>query len=473
MKSADPVAAPPPKRRSRDELAFLPAALEIVETPAAPLVGAVGATIIALFCAALLWAWFGRIDIVASAQGKVVSSSRTKIIQPFETGVVRAIRVSDGQSVKAGDVMIELDPTINQAEIQHLQGDRIAAELDVARLTAALAEGPDPAAKFRPPESASAAQVSMQRQFLTHQLEQHRAKLGALDRQKAQKEADLATVAATVKKLETVLPVLQERVNIRKILFDHTTGSKANYLELYQGLVETQQDLAVQKSKLREGQAAIDALVQARAEADADYRRTLFGELVEGQRKAAGFREDLVKATQRTQLQLLTTPVDGVVQQLAVHTVGGVVTPAQALLAVAPADSHMEIEAMVSNRDIGFIHAGQEAEIKIDAFNFTRYGLIHGRVLSLSQDAITREKPQDKNEQGAAANSGSSEPRGQEFVYAARIALDRTQMQVEENLVNLSPGMAATVEIKTGSRRIMDYLLSPLVKYGHESLRER
>ena len=120
-------------------------------------------------------------------------------------------------------------------------------------------------------------------------------------------------------------------------------------------------------------------------------------------------------------------------QQLAVHTVGGVVTPAQALLVVVPADSHLEIEAMVSNRDIGFVHAGQEAEIKVDTFNFTRYGLLHGKVMSVSRDAIVRDEPQEaKNDQAKGADAESSEPKGQEFVYAARISLDHTQMQVDE-----------------------------------------
>jgi hemolysin D len=162
------------------------------------------------------------------------------------------------------------------------------------------------------------------------------------------------------------------------------------------------------------------------------------------------------------------------VQQLAVHTVGGVVTPAQALLAVAPRDSPIEVEAMVSNRDIGFVQAGQEVEIKVDTFNFTRYGLLHGKVLSISQDSIVREKPQDKaRAAGAGGDDSSSEPAGQELSYAARISLDRTQMRVDDKLVNLIPGMAVTAEIKTGTRRIIGYLLSPLLRYGHESLRER
>ena len=314
----------------------------------------------------------------------------------------------------------------------------------------------------------------MQRQLLIQQVGEQRAKLAALDRQKAQKEAELATVKATVAKLEKLLPVLGERVEIKRTLYSHDTGSKASYLELYQALVESQQDLAIQKSRLGEADAAVAAITQARVQAEAEFRRTQLADLVEAQRKAAGLREDLIKATQRTQLQLLTAPVDGTVQQLAVHTVGGVVTSAQALLIVVPTDSRLEVEAMLSNRDIGFVHPGQDAEIKIDTFNFTKYGLLRGKVLSVSQDAIARERPLDKSgDKPRGAQDSSSEPLGQELVFAARVSLDRTQMQVDDRVVNLSPGMAVTVEIKTGSRRIIEYLLSPLIKYRQESLRDR
>lgn len=477
MKSARSAIVPlrRPGHRGKNELAFMPAALEIVETPSPPFVGALGATLIALFSLALLWACVGHVDIVASASGKIIPSGRTKIIQPFETGVVRAIRIRDGENVKAGDVLIELDPTMNEAERKHIQSDLLAAELDIARASAALNnETDDPPAAFHPPEGASTNLTATQRQYLIHQVDEHRAKLAALERQKAQKEAELATVAATINKLQAVLPVLQQRVDIRRLLFAHETGSKVNYLEILQLLVETQQELAVQNSRSHEAEAALAAIVEARGQAGAEYRRSLSGELVEAQRKAAGLREDLAKAEQRIKLQLLTAPLDGTVQQLSVHTVGGVVTPAQSLLVVVPADSHLEIEAMVSNRDIGFIRVGQDVEIKVDTFNFTRYGLLHGRVLSVSQDAITHDKPQDKTgDKTAGAETSTSEPKGQELVYAARISLDSTQMQVEDNPVKLSPGMAVTVEIKTGSRTVISYLLSPLLRYRQESLRER
>ncbi|WP_291715474.1 HlyD family type I secretion periplasmic adaptor subunit [Bradyrhizobium sp.] len=452
----------------------MPAALEIVETPAPPLAGAIGGSLIALFCIALAWAALGHIDIIAAATGKVVPSGRTKVVQPFETGVVRAIRVRDGQKVTAGDLLIVLDQTMNEAEIQHLRADLVAAELDVARLTAALSDNSDPVASFRAPAGIDPDLVEVHRRFLIHQLEEQRAKRAALDRQKSQKEAELATAGASIEKLEAVLPIMQERVKIREQLYAHETGSKVSYLEILQAYTETKQELAVQKSRAEEAKAAVAAIIETRAQTEEEFHRTLFGELVDARRKAAGLREDVVKARQRAELQRLTAPVSGTVQQLAVHTVGGVVTPAQVLLVVVPDDSHLEVEAMVSNRDIGFVRAGQDVEIKVDTFSFTRYGLIHGRVLGVSRDAIVRERPQDKTGSGpSGAETDSSEPKGQELVYAARVSLATTEMNVEENTVNLSPGMAVTVEIKTGSRSVISYLLSPLLRYKQESLRER
>ena len=359
------------RRREQEELAFLPAALEIVETPPSPIGRAIGATIVAVFCVALVWATFGHVDIVASASGKVIPSSRVKLIQPFETGVVRSIHVRDGQSVKAGEVLIELDPSITAAE-------------------------------------------------------------------QAQKKAERDTIAATVDKLEADEPIIAQRVDIRKKLLDKELGSKLTYLETLQQLTDNQKDTAIQKSRLAEANAAVAAI------------------------------------TARMKRQILTAPVDGVVQQLAVHTEGGVVTSAQQLAMIVPSDVELEIEALVPNREIGFVHVGQDVQIKVDAFNFTRYGLLHGRVLSVSQDAIVRDVPRDKTKDNTpGAESTSSEPKGQELNYAVRVSLDRTQIQVDDALANLSPGMVVTAEIKTGSRAVITYLLSPLLRHVHHSMRER
>lgn len=258
-----------------------------------------------------------------------------------------------------------------------------------------------------------------------------------------------------------------------KTLADKGLGSKLTYLEAALALMENQKELGVQKSWLDELNAAVAAIIETRAHEAAEFRRTLFTELTEAERKAAGLSVDLVKAEERTKLQLLTAPVDGVVQQLAVHTVGGVVTPAQQLAVVVPSDAMLEVEAMISNRDIGFVHVGQDAQIKVDTFSFTRYGLLHGQVLSVSQDALVREaSPDNAKQKELGAESTSSEPKGQDLSYAARVSLDRTTIQVDDTLANLSPGMAVTVEIKTGSRTVLSYLLSPLKKYRHDVLRE-
>ena len=475
MTSASRNIVPFPKRelrRREQEIAFLPAALEIAESPPSPIGRAIGASIIAVFCIALLWATLGSVDIVASATGKIVPGGRTKLIQPFETGVVRAIRVRDGQSVKAGDVLIELDPTMTEADQERQKSDLIAAELDAARLRAALAT--DPLAAFRAPQNASAAEIEMHRQFLISQRAEQDAKLSEIERQRGQKEAERATTSASVAKLEATIPVLQERVDIRKGLVEKALASKVLYLSEYQELVAMQQDLLLQKSRLREADAAIALLKETKDKTAAEYRRATYDALAKAEQKVASAAQEVVKADRRTKLQRLTAPVDGVVQQLAVHTVGGVVTPAQALAVLVPSESQLEIEAMLSNRDIGFVHPGQKAEIKVDTFNFTRYGLLHGDVLSVSTDAITRDRSQaGSNERTSGAAQSSSEPKGQELEYAARVSLDQTHMQVEDKLVKLGPGMAVTVEIKTGRRRIISYLLSPLARSRHEALRER
>ena len=461
--------------RRGEELAFLPAALEIVETPPSPIGRTIAATIILLFCAALAWTWWGTIDIVASATGKIVPSGRTKVIQPFETGVVRSIRVQDGQAVKAGDVLIELDPTIDAAERDRLRNDLLAERLNIARLRAALAgDDDDRATDFTPPADADPVLISTQRQLLLSQVNEHAAKIAALARQQAEKEAEQATTAATIRKLETVIPAIQERVDIDKLLLDKELGSKITYFEVLQSLVEQEGELGVQKSHLHEAEAAVAAVRETRSEAEAEYRHTLSDELAKAEQRANGLTQDLIKAEEKTRLHQLTAPVDGVVQQLSIHTVGGVVTPAQSLLVLVPSDSRLEIEAMVSNRDIGFVNPGQEAEIKIDTFNFTRYGLLHGRVLSISPDAVIRDvQPASSNDGALGRQNDTSEPKGQELNYSARILLDRTQMQIDDRTVNLLPGMATTVGIRTGSRTMLSYLLSPLLRYRQETLRER
>ena len=274
--------------------------------------------------------------------------------------------------------MIELDPTISGADVDRLKSDLTAARFDIARLTALTGKG-DPLAAFTPPDAAHSALTEMHRRFLISQTAEQNAKLASIDRQLKQKEAERATFKATIDKLKATLAPLQQRVEIREQLFQKQLGSKITYLTELQDLISQQQDILVQESRHSEADAAIAVLVEVRAKAVAEYERALYEELAKVEQKASALAQDVIKAEQRTSLQKLTAPIDGMVQQLVVHTIGGVVTPAQALMMIVPTESRLEIEAMISNRDIGFVEVGQEAAIKIDTFSFTRYGLLNGQ----------------------------------------------------------------------------------------------
>ncbi|MBR0900705.1 HlyD family type I secretion periplasmic adaptor subunit [Bradyrhizobium tropiciagri] len=460
------------------QLEFLPAALEIVDTPASPASRAIAGTIILLILVALVWSMVGHVDIVAAASGKVVPTGRTKTVQPLETGIVTQILVRDGDHVTAGQIVMRLDQTIAAAERNHVAHDLLVAQLDVARLSALRAvfeTSSDPDEHFSAPAEAPAPQVARARAAMIEQAAAQANKVAALDEQIAQKTAEAEEIAATIAKLEASLPFIVEEADVRRNAMAIEFGNKIAHLDAQIRLADQKNELLVQQRKAAESVSARRALQRQREQAKSEYANKVLSDLADAEQKVAGLKEDTVKGDQKLEQQLLRAPVDGTVQQLAVHSVGGVVTPAQQVMMIVPEDSHIEVEAMVPNRDIGFVSPGQEAEIKVDTFNFTRYGLLHGKVLAVSHDAIVRDKPQDKSNptRPQTALTDSSEPQGQEFVYAATIGLDQTQLDVDGRMVELSPGMAVTVEIKTGSRRVIEYLLSPLLRYKHESLRER
>ncbi|MDO9296845.1 HlyD family type I secretion periplasmic adaptor subunit [Bradyrhizobium sp.] len=374
-------------------------------------------------------------------------------------------------------MLIEMDRTISMADRDRARYDLTHARLDAARLTALRAgiETGYVPVDFAPPPEATSYEVTRTRATMTAQAEQQIAKVAALDQQIAQKIAEADSIAAAIDKSEAGLPFLADTADIRQKAMKIEYGNRIAHLDAQFRLSEQKHELIMQRRRGVEAEAARKALEAGRDQARAEYARGIVNDLAEAEQKAAQTAQDLIKAEKKIQDQVLRAPMDGTVQQRAIHTVGGVVTPAQALMVVVPADAKVEVEAMVLNNDIGFVHEGDSAEIKVDTFNFTKYGLLHGKVVSVSKDAIMRDKPQAQAE--AQRQSGqtarSSEPPGQELLYAARVALDETRMQVEDRMVDLAPGMAVTVEIKTGQRRIIEYLLSPLLRYRHEAIRER
>jgi hemolysin D len=428
---------------------FLPAVLEIQQAPPSPIGRAIIWTIIAVFTAGTLWATFGWIDIVATAQGKIIASGYSKIIQPYEPGVIASIHVMDGQAVKRGEVLIELDSTQNRADRDRASNEYRAAKADAARLRALVA-GKN---AFDAPLDGDPQYIALQQQLLRDQLSEYQARVGAAQRLIDQRKAALEQTKENIHRLEATVPMEAARADVYKKLLEHDAATKLDFLQAEQQRIDKTHELAGQRNKLMQDAAALSEAEHHHRVAVTEFQQAKQAELSVIETKAASLMQEVTKAGQKADLQRLTSPIDGVVQQLAVHTVGGVVTPAQQLLMVVPQDHPVEVEAHVENKDVGFVKEGQQVEIKVETFLFTLYGTIPGKVLSVSDDAAPIE------------NVG--------LVYPTRVSMDRSTIDVEAKQVNLSPGMAVTVEIKTGKRRVIEYLLSPLFKSAKESLRER
>lgn len=427
---------------------FLPALLEIQQAPPSPIGRAISWTIIAVFTGGILWATFGWIDIVATAQGKIIASGYSKVIQPYETGVIASIHVLDGQVVRRGEILIELDPTQNRADRDRAANEYRAAKVDAARLRALIAGR----STFDEP-SGDPPHIALQQQLLRDQLTEYQARVGAAQHLIDQRRAALGQTKENIRRLEATVPMEDERADAYKKLLEHDAATKLDFLQAEQQRIDKTQELAGQRKKLvQDGAALLEAEKNYRVTVT-EFQQTKQAELSTIETKAASLSQEVTKAGQKADLQRLTSPIDGVVQQLAVHTVGGVVTPAQQLLIVVPHEHPVEAEAQVENKDVGFVKEDQPVEIKVETFPFTLYGTIPGKVLSVSDDAAPIEKVG--------------------LVYPTRVSMDRSTIQVEGKQVNLSPGMAVTVEIKTGKRRLIEYLLSPLLKSVKESLRER
>ncbi len=442
-----------PVQRSAEERAFLPAHLELIESPISPTVRWTMRIIVAVFCVTLLWASLGKLDIVAVAPGKMVVDSRTKVIQPAETAVVRRILVRDGQKVKAGEPLIELDATTTGAEVIQVGEALIQARLEALRLSA-LAAAID---SGTPPELAAAGDVPAERlqaeqMLAVSQFDALQAKRQSLQATIAQRRAELQTTRDAIGPLAESARISKLRAEDYGRLLEGKYVGRHDYLLREQERIAAEQDLAMQRNRVQEIASALSAAQEELHVLMADFRQQTLDRLREAEQQVAQGTPELAKAGQRDRLMTLRAPVDGTVQQLEVHTVGGVVTPAQELLAVVPQEA-LEVEATVLNKDIGFVRPGQPVTVKIESFPYTRYGYLTGTVISVSHDAAQDE------------HLG--------LVFPARIRLDGATLDVDGVMVDMSAGMMLSAEIKTGKRRVIDYLLSPLRRHTSEGMRER
>jgi hemolysin D len=442
--------------RLRHEVEFQPAALALRDTPIHPAPRWAMGLIVGLLTFAVAWACLGKVDVMATAEGKIVPSGEVKTIQPEDTAVVTAIHVTDGQVVKKGDVLIDLDATDATSNASQAESQLAAARDEAVRGKALLQAIDTNQAPVLPasaiPESAD---LVTQRQVLTGEYADYLGTVREMEADIAQASATLNETAAEIAKLQGTLPIEETKeADYAKLIGPGYVGLHDYYNEK-QAVIQQKEDLAEQKAKLVETQASLDAAKRKRDAYIAQTRRTWLEKIQDDDTKAATAAGDLAKARDHSRLMHLVSPVDGTVQQLTVHTLGGVVSPAQAVMTIVPADHQLLVEATIDNQDIGFIKEGQPAEVKVEAFPYTRYGVLHGTVVQVSNDA--KQDDSDKKK----------------WVFTAQVALPTDVMQVEGRQVHLTPGMTVTAEIKTGRRRIIGYVLSPLIQHARESMHER
>jgi len=436
-----------------DEVSFLPAALEIIERPVSPTARATTWALLLLLVITLLWLTFGQIDVVASAQGRLIPVDSVKLIQPAEAGVVRAILVQDGQHIRKGEALVDLDPTVSTAEAVQAERALETAELDAARSRAILSALNGRALSFVAPLGTAPNVVANQAELARAQLDDILATAAThgADRQAAVAARGEASVQAI--KLTETLPLLDEQIAANEKLLAKGYVSKLKVIEMRRQRLSAarDRDIALETSSKAAAQmaAAGSGMAQSRAEA----RAKVLMELTKAEADARLRREELIKARQRSSLQRLVSPVDGTVTQLAIHTVGGVVEAAKPIMVVVPSTGSIVAEVKVLNKDIGFVRAGQPAAIKLEAFPFTRYGTVPGRIESVSSDAVEDEK--------------------QGLIYTVRVRLGRETLLRDASMVPLSAGMAVTADLKTGRRSILSYLISPIDEARREAGRER
>jgi hemolysin D len=441
------------ERRRRTETAFLPAALEILETPPNPLGRTVLWVIMALMTAAIVWAIFGQVDMVAVADGRVISRERLKAIEAAETGVVRAVHVREGDRVAAGDPLIELDPTYADADVETARTELETARLARARAMALLAYIDGAEAGFETPEGAAPAAAAAEARVVLARNQALEARAESLRSREASARAEAEIAAQEMLKLQEVLPLLERRLDARRQLAAQGLTPELQVVELEELRVAYVRDVEVRRAErdraLYDAEGVARELDQARQE----FRATAAAELAEAEAIVAAREETVRKAETRAARQTLVSPVDGIIQEIAITTIGELAEAGAPLMTIVPLGDELIVEAMLLNRDVGFVRVGDPVVVKLEAYPFTRYGYLEGEVEHVSPDAIPDER------------------RG--LVFPVRVTIASSTLSIGDREPALIPGMAATAEVVTGRRTVMSYLLDPIARATAEAGRER
>lgn len=437
--------------------AFLPAILQLEDEAPSPLPRVVLWTVLALTGALALWAVFGKLDVVAVAEGRLVPKSQLRIVQPAEGGVMRELLVKEGERVRAGQVLARMDvrsaeadaaTTQNEIALRRLQLRRIDAELGGTRL-AAQAEDP--------PRLHAQVEAQREARALAHE-----ASLAEQRTVVARARRDMQAALETQTKLSGALPVLVEQERAFDRLARDGYAGKLMLAQRSRERHEAEQDLRAQEHRVEGARAAMEQGERRAAQIAAAYRAQLQGERVEAEAQLARLLQDLDKLSHRRRLAELRAPADGVVKDLATQSPGAVLSPGTVLMTMVPDGEALVAEVWLANQDAGFVAGGQSAKLKLASFPFQRYGMLDARVARVSADSTER-----------TGNAGGDAAKGGAFSYRAQLEPLTQELRLGEARHVLLPGMQLTAEIKLAERTVLEYLLSPVQKIAAEAGRER
>ena len=449
----------PPVDRNEDELGFLPASIEILETPPSPLARTMAFILAAIIPVILCWSWFGYVDTVAITEGQIIPVGKVKYIQPLEIGKVREILVQEGQHVSKGDLLIRLDTTVSEVDTKQLMDEYEEASANASRLelllnTISHSDFNPLVQEVRLPSSNKIATLnSSQQHILQNDLQYYINSLRHIAEVRTQKEAAIAAIQSDLNRLNTLVPLHVDMEKSVRSLYDKGHASKLEWLKVKEQQIQTTEQVSIEEKRLDEALASLRAVDSEQQTFMSEFSKNRNEELLQHQQKARLSHLALDKARERHDNQYLTAPVSGTIQQLSANTIGGIVEPAQPIMKIVPDDARLEVEAKALNKDIGFIHVGQLVDIKLEAYPYTTYGQLHGKVLSVSRDTMSTNEA--------------------EAFFPVLISLDDEFITVKEVQKRLQAGMVLTAEVKTGSRRLLNYFLSPLQRYKAEAFNER
>ena len=452
----------PPTLLSKDALDFAPQLLAIQESPPERLPRVIMYTVGVLFIILLIWACVGRVDIIASAEGRLIPQTFVKIVQPADAGIVQEILVKEGQVVKAGQVILRMDAKDADADNASVQGEQSLKSLQLRRVDAELAGTPllehpnDNAALFQQ----VAAQYTNRRQaYMDAVAEQQQALFKAQHEYSAAKEV--------LAKLTVITPILKQQADAYNDLGSDGYVAQMTVNDKQRDYLEKSQDLRAQTATVESLDSAIAASRKQLEQITSKYRSDLQNERVEAQGQLQKLDQESIKQSHKKALLELKAPQSGIIKDLAVHTVGTVVSPGTVMLSLVPEHEPLVAEVMVKNDDVGFVYAQQKVKIKLVAYPFQKYGMLDGEVLQIGADATDSNSPQNTSKEQ------SQDKPPQQLTYKAIITLKDQWLTAHGHQYKTVPGMQVMVEINQGSRTIMEYLLSPILKTMQESGRER